>query len=73
MINRIIIFLLRKRLHLKKNEQFQFKNQNSKNDYYYFTNTKIMKKSKKYNFCVESNVSLNWLLNKDCHIEKMEN
>ena len=73
MINRIIIFLLRKRLHLKKYEQFQFKNQNSKNDYYYFASKKLMKNNKKYNFCEESNVSLNWLLSKDCHIEKMGN
>lgn len=76
-MKRIIIFLIRKRLGLKKLEKFQFKNQKSKDNYYYFNGQNLMK----YNvldsgyysntFVSESHVSLNWLLNDECEIVKI--
>lgn len=71
MINRIIIFLIRKRLGLKKNEPFRFKNQNSLYDYYYFNDTNLMKVryfKRRYKEPVYSNVNLNYLLSDECEI-----
>lgn len=68
-MSRIIIFLLRKKLHLKKYEYFQFDNQNSE-AIYYFTETSIMKNW--YGAVTESNVGVNWLLNKNCKVRKYE-
>ena len=62
----LIIFLIRKRLGLKKFEQFQFIGQKS-GAVYYFTESNIMKKN--VNGTIQaSNVSLNWLLHDDCEI-----
>lgn len=72
MIKRLIIFLVRIRLGLKKYELFRFENQRSR-DIYYFTGARLKKfqiSASKYdvlNFSgteqlVESKVSLNWLL-----------
>lgn len=65
-MRRFIIFLVRKRLGLKKFEQFQFINQKS-GAVYYFTESNVMKKN--VNGKIEaSSVSLNWLLHDDCEI-----
>lgn len=67
-MKRTIIFLIRKRLGLKKNEKFQFINQKS-SAVYYFTDTAIMKE-----WCgttTLSNVSVNWMLNDECVIKKV--
>lgn len=69
-MRRLIIFLVRKKLGLKKNELFQFKGQSSVINTYYFTSTKIMKNKKLS--VVESNVSLNWLLSDECEIVKIK-
>lgn len=74
-MNRLILFLIRKKFHLKKWEKFQFENQKNKTDYYYFNKDKIikvqqMKKPIRHSLRTSSNVSLNWLLNKDCKIVK---
>ena len=71
----LIIFLVRRRLGLKKNEGFQFTNQKSDNEYYMFTDKCIVKiiahkKTGRLSSCV-SNVSLNWLLNDGCEIRKV--
>ena len=67
-MKKLIIFLVRKRLGLKKYERFQFVNQKS-DAVYYFTKTNIMKD---WRGCVDpSSVSLNWLLNDECEIVKM--
>lgn len=69
LIKRLILFLVRKRLGLKKNEYFRFDSQKS-NTTYYFTDKEIWKIDND-NFVVElSGVSLNWLLNDDCKIIK---
>lgn len=76
MINVLILFLIRKKLGLKKFEMFQFGNQREKTEWYYFGSTCIMKQY--YNSISEStydspsNVSLNWLLDDRCKIIKKE-
>ena len=60
MLIKLIVFLIRIRLGLKKYECFQFKNQKSLS-VYYFTRTTIVK----YDFIKGeslSGISLNWLL-----------
>ena len=42
-MTRLIIFLIRKKLGLKKYEHFRFTNQKDKQNYYYFTETSIIK------------------------------
>lgn len=69
MLKRLIIFLIRRRLGLKKYQRFRFANQKSNIDFYYFTETQI----EKWNgFATEkSNVSLNWLLDDECEIRTL--
>ena len=75
-MKRLITFLVRKRLGLKKYQYFRFTNQKT-NDIYYFTETALAKKQLKYVnsdrivVTLLSGVSLNWLLNKDCKIRKV--
>ena len=78
MLNRLIIFLVRKKLGLKKLERFQFENQKSKTDFYYFSTDCLIKaKGIRYDYGVYhelelSGVSLNWLLDPDCKITKVK-
>ena len=65
-MKRLIIFLIRKRLGLKKNELFRFANQ-CEQSIYYFTKTGLMKV--KYGQAMRSGVSLNWLLDNECEVE----
>lgn len=62
---RVVIFLVRKRLGLKKHEPFRFEGQKSDN-IYYFTSTNIMKIER--GTVIPSGVSLNWLLDKECKV-----
>ena len=71
-MKKLIIFLIRKRLGLKKGERFRFANQVSKNDYYYFSDDAVMKHNYSLPFDYKSSVSLNWLLNDECKIERVE-
>ena len=68
-MKRIIIFLIRKRLGLKKGQRFRFSNQREMKDYYYFTEDALMKHCHFFNMTVHSNVSLNWLLDDKCEID----
>lgn len=68
MINRLVIFLIRKKLGLKKYESFKFTNQKKQSDYYYFTEDNLMKFDLMKGF-IDSNVSLNYLLSSDCKIK----
>lgn len=68
MINRLVIFLIRKKLGLKKYESFKFNNQKKQSDYYYFTEDNLMKFDLMKGF-IDSNVSLNYLLSSDCKIK----
>jgi hypothetical protein len=76
-MKRIILFLIRRRLGLKKHELFRFTNQKTK-DLYKFTNDGLMKivdLNPFINIVNEwpSGVSLSWLLDDDCKIEKISN
>ena len=68
MLKKIIIFLVRSKLGLKRYEFFRFEGQKS-SAVYYFTEDSIIKSLN--NKITPSSVSLNWLLNEDCKIEKM--
>jgi hypothetical protein len=74
MINKVIIFLIRKKLGLKKYDLFQFTNQKSDLDKYYFTKTYLRKIEYDKNGDAEvvySGVSLNWLLDSQCKVKKV--
>ena len=64
-LNRLVIFLIRLKLHLKKGQKFQFDNQKT-DAVYWFTEGALMKMENGFRY--ESGVSLNWLLNPDCKI-----
>lgn len=66
-MRRLIIFLIRKKLGLKKYECFQFVGQKT-NAVYYFTESSVMKRWRGQTTL--SGVSINWLLNNDCKIDK---
>ena len=70
----LIIFLVRKKLGLKKGEHFRFVNQSSPYNTYYFTDDAVMKHFShgKGSDDVKSSVSLNWLLDDECEIVKAE-
>lgn len=65
---RLIIFLVRTRLGLKKYEHFQFDNQKS-DATYFFSDAVVMKDTG--HTVRPSTVSLNWLLNDNCKITKV--
>lgn len=71
-MKRLIIFLIRKRLGLKKNQMFRFSNQKSATDAYCFTDDCVMKYTNHGDHYEKhpSSVSLNWLLSDFCMIEK---
>lgn len=77
MLQLFILFLIRKRLGLKKYEQFQYANQKDTEVWYYIGPTRIMKvypepECEGLPRCILSNVSLNWLLDDRCKIIKKE-
>lgn len=64
---RLIIFLIRKRLGLKKGQSFRFDNQRSKIEHYWFAETKLWKMCEGGEIEL-SHVSLNWLLDDNCGV-----
>ena len=64
-MNKLIIFLIRRRLGLKKYELFRFSNQKS-SAVYYFTDDRVMKLCNGY--CEPSGVGINWLLDSECKV-----
>lgn len=68
-MTKLIILLVRMKLGLKKGQQFKFVGQKT-NARYFFTDTNIIKID--YGLPSFSNVSLNWLLNDECKIIKMD-
>lgn len=72
-MNRLILFLVRKKLRLKKNERFRFVNQKT-NNIYYISSERVVKTYIKNGFIYRepSNVSLNWLLDPECEIRRMD-
>lgn len=67
-MRKIVIFLIRKKLGLKKYEKFRFVGQKT-DAIYYFTEGNIMKLWR--NQTMLSGVSVNWLLDMDCEIERV--
>lgn len=66
-MKRLIVFLIRKRLGLKKHQCFRFINQKT-NALYWFTGEHVLKM---WNGRItSSNVSLNWILDDECEIKK---
>lgn len=71
-MKKLILFLVRKHLGLKKNEPFIFVNQKSNTSYYFFTDDGIIKLWTNTGRTEKSHVSLNWLLDDECKIEKLQ-
>ena len=70
MIKRVIMFLIRKKLGVKKGQLFRFMNQKSK-AWYYIGDEYLVKVCFKEPKKIEkSNVSLNWLLDDECSIKR---
>ena len=71
MIKRLIVFLIRRRLRLKKYQRFRFKNQKTDNVYYFteYRLIKIPEDKRPISRAEKSLVSLNWLLSEDCEVE----
>lgn len=71
-----IIFLIRRKLGLKKGERFQFANQKSEHDRYYFTSTNLIKECfdpRKSSYWERwANVKLNYIVSDKCEIVKCE-
>lgn len=70
-MKRLIVLLVRLKLHLRKKERFRFVNQKTDN-IYYFTSTRLVKipeSSGRMSRHEKSLVSLNWLVDDDCEIE----
>ena len=68
-MKKFIVYLIRKRLGLKSYEVFRFVGQKS-DATYYFTEDAVMKI---WNGATEkSGVSLNWLLDDECEIQRLE-
>lgn len=71
-MKRLILFLIRRRLGLKKREVFTFDNQKS-NSVYWFTETRLIKRYTTVKGATRmrlSEVSLNWILDDECKISK---
>lgn len=74
-MKKLIIYLVRKRLGLKKNECFRFTNQKNPSDQYFFGDDAVFKRYFSLHWgwvTTKSSVSLNWLLDDECEIEKVE-
>ena len=67
-MKRTVMFLLRKKLGLKKNQRFQFDGQKS-DAVYYISDHHVMKYYR--GRTTLSNVSVNWLLSDECDIIPM--
>lgn len=66
---RLILFLIRRRLGVRKFQLFKFTNQKT-DDWYYIDDFNLLKDT---GGCVEaSGVSLNWLLHTECEIELVD-
>lgn len=67
-MNRLILYLIRKKLGVKKFEQFRFINQNDPATFF-FSNTRLIKNTGTY--IANAGVSLNWLLSDRCKVCKV--
>ena len=67
-MRRLVLFLIRKKLGLRKYECFKFNNQKTE-AVYYFTESNIVKSWRGQTML--SGVSVNWLLDDNCKIKKV--
>lgn len=67
-MRRFVIFLIRKKLGLKKYEKFKFVGQKS-DAIYYFDESNVMKQWRGQTML--AGVSANWLLDDECEIERV--
>lgn len=65
-MNRLILFLIRKKLGLKLYERFRFTNQRSNENFYYFGKYTLFKVIGFTGYVKPSNVGLNYLLDNNC-------
>ena len=72
-MTKIIIFFIRKKLGLKKYQRFQFANQKSVIDRYYFTDTQLMKEHNEstLGYTRPSNIKLNFIVSDACKIKTL--
>lgn len=70
MLKRLILFLIRRKLGVQIYVPFRFTNQKNKSECYWFTDDALNKLED--NHIIRSRVSLNWLLDDECHIEPAE-
>lgn len=75
MLRKLVIFLIRKKLGLKKFQMFRFNNQNSYTTRYYFNSASLYKilfytSTGQFYYEELSGVSLNYLLSDKCKITK---
>lgn len=68
-MKRLILFLIRMRLGVKKLEGFYFEGQKS-NNYYFFTDDALIKIWRDTGYTEKSHVSLNYILSDECVIVK---
>lgn len=68
-MKKLVVYLIRKRLGLKRFETFRFKGQKTKT-VYYFTDQRIVKVHRG-GVMAPSGVSLNWLIDDACEIERV--
>lgn len=72
MERKLIIFLLCKKLGVKKYQEFQFTNQRSTVDRYFFTDKDLSKWVGEEGIVRPAKVNLNWLLDDDCELKICE-
>lgn len=70
-MRRLILFLIRRKLGIKKYENFKFNNQKSKNNFYFFYDFGLLKADVDCDTLRDSHVSLAWLLSDECKIIKL--
>ena len=68
-MNKLILFLIRRKLGVKKNELFRFTNQKT-DAVYYFSDRNLFKILDGVR--ILSNVKINWLFNKKCKVEPLK-
>ena len=67
-MRRFILFLIRRKLGVRKFQAFRFVNQASPTEYYYFSKDELVKVYYRGERIKASNASLNWMLHDDCKV-----
>lgn len=73
-LTRLILFLIRVKLRVKKRERFKFTNQRSERNYYFFRDYALWKVEFDEDgkpHAELSQVSLNWMVDPECKVKKL--